>query len=88
MVCRQKVALPLLRKGHQLPNITTKIGVLRGATSRPGNLPTLTTALVAEVLNPATLDTYLLTQGYTAAQLKIMNENDKIRAWRTKRALL
>lgn len=70
-----------------MPNITNKIGVLKGPTSRPGNLPTLTTVLMAEVTNPASLDTDLLANGYTAAQLLLMNENDKIYAWRTKNAL-
>lgn len=70
-----------------MPNMTTKIGILKGATNRPGNLPTLTSALMAEITNVATLDTDLLANGYTAAQLAIMNENDKIYAWRQKNAL-
>lgn len=70
------MALPLLRKGHQLPNITTKIG------NFPEGIDTLTGALAAEVVNVATLDTDLTAAGYTAVQLAIMNENDKIYAWR------
>lgn len=61
---------------YQLPNITTKIGNL------PGGLSTLTGALAAEVVNVATLNTDLTAAGYTAAELAIMNENDKIYAWR------
>lgn len=70
-----------------MPNITTKIGVLKGANNRPGNLPTLTSSLMAEVTNVSTLDTDLLANGYTATQLAGMTENDKIYAWRQKNAL-
>lgn len=37
--------------------------------------------------NISTLKTYLLTQGYTAAQLMIMNKNDLIYAARIKQGL-
>lgn len=36
--------------------------------------------------NIATMDTYLLTQGYTQAQLDIMTKNDKVYATRQKKA--
>lgn len=69
-----------------MPNITNKTGVMKGATARPGNIP-LTSANIAEITNVATLDTDLLANGYTAAQLIGMTENDKIYAWRIKNGL-
>lgn len=59
-----------------MPNITTKIG------NFPEGIDTLTTALNAEVTDVASLDVVLAAEGYTAEQLAIMNENDKIYAWR------
>lgn len=69
-----------------MPNITHKTGVMKGATARPGNIP-LTGPQAAEIVNVAALDTDLLANGYTAAQLIGMTENDKIYAWRIKNAL-
>lgn len=64
-----------------MPNITTKVG------NFPEGVDTLTGALAGEVISVATLDTDLTAEGYTAAQLAGMTENDKIYAWRELNAL-
>ena len=64
-----------------MPNITTHIGNLPGYAC--GSLDSLTEALNGAMTNPETLDAELSAAlPYTPAQLAIMNENDKIYAFR------
>lgn len=58
-------------------NIASQIGVLKSDQA-------ISAAEAGEIITPATLTTYLVANGYTAAQVALMNENDKIFAWRQK----
>lgn len=59
--------------------IATRIGVLKSNQ-------TISAAEAGEIITVATLKTYLLANGYTAAQLALMNENDMLFAWRQKKS--